>query len=54
MLKIFIAAEFSNFIDADLISLGLTAERGEEFYAEIPYPQATCSPFVNESQLKFQ
>lgn len=48
MLKIFIDAEFSNFIDAELISLGLAAESGEEFYAEIPYPQAACSPFVNE------
>lgn len=48
MLKVFVDTEFTNFIDTELISIGLAAATGEEFYAEVPYPDATCSPFVRE------
>lgn len=48
MLKIFIDTEFTDFIDIHLISMGLVSEGGEEFYAEVPYPDVACSPFVRE------
>lgn len=48
MLNIFLDTEFTNFIDTDLISIGMVAQTGEEFYAEVPYPDAACSPFVRE------
>jgi len=48
MLKIFIDTEFTDFTDTHLISIGLAAESGEEFYAEAPYPAHACSPFVRE------
>jgi hypothetical protein len=48
-LKVFVDTEFTNFIDAHLISIGMAAESGEEFYAEIPYIVQQCSPFVREA-----
>lgn len=48
MLNVFLDTEFSNFIETDLISIGMVAQTGEEFYAEVPYPDAACSPFVRE------
>lgn len=48
-LKIFIDTEYTDFIDTELISIGMVAETGEEFYAEVPYRAATCSVFVRES-----
>ncbi len=45
---IFIDTEFTDFLDIHLISLGLVSSTGEEFYAEVPYPDASCSPFVRE------
>ena len=48
-LKVFVDTEFTNFIDTDLISIGMAAASGEEFYAEVPYPQASCSEFVREA-----
>lgn len=48
-LKIFIDTEFTDFIDCHLISLGLAAETGEDFYAEVPYPDKACSEFVREA-----
>lgn len=44
--KVFIDTEFTNFIDTGLISIGLVAETGEEFYAEVPYDDQECSDFV--------
>jgi len=38
--KIFIDTEFTDFIDPQLISIGLVSEFGEEFYAEVPYELA--------------
>lgn len=46
MLKVFIDTEFTDFFNAHLISIGMVAESGEEFYAEVPYPDAACSSFV--------
>ena len=48
MLNVFLDTEFTNFLDTDLISIGMVAQTGEEFYAEVPYPDAACSPFVRE------
>jgi hypothetical protein len=48
-LKIFIDTEFTDFIDCHLISLGMAAESGEDFYAEVPYPDTVCSYFVREA-----
>lgn len=47
-LKVFVDTEFTNFIDPHLISIGLVAASGEEFYAEVPYPLGNCSQFVRE------
>ncbi|EJN10123.1 3'-5' exoribonuclease [Herbaspirillum sp. YR522] len=47
--KIFIDTEFTDFIDIHLISIGMVAVTGEEFYAEIPYPLESCSDFVRET-----
>jgi hypothetical protein len=44
--KIFIDTEFTDFNDPQLISIGLVAESGEEFYAEVPYDLKRCSSFV--------
>lgn len=48
-LKIFVDTEFSDFVMPQLISIGLASERGEEFYAEVPYTVSNCSEFVRET-----
>lgn len=45
-LKVFIDTEFTDLINTGLISLGMVAESGAEFYAEVPYRDAECSDFV--------
>lgn len=47
-LKVFVDTEFTNFVDTHLISIGMAAASGEEFYAEVPYPPDNCSEFVRE------
>lgn len=47
-LNIFIDTEFTDFLNPRLISLGLVAESGEEFYAELPVNPRECSTFVQE------
>lgn len=49
-LKVFIDTEFTNFPPAahQLISIGLAAETGGEFYAEVLFEMAVCSDFVKE------
>jgi hypothetical protein len=47
--KIFIDTEFTDFIHIHLISIGMVAESGEEFYAEVSYPDKECSAFVREA-----
>ena len=49
MLKIFLDTEFTNFLDTELISIGMVAASGEEIYAEVPYPDHQCSAFVREA-----
>lgn len=45
----FLDCEFTNFHQPELISFGLAAVSGEEFYAEVPYPRERCSEFVLET-----
>lgn len=47
-MKIFLDTEFTDFIAPQLISIGLAASNGEEFYAEVPYSTELCSTFVKE------
>lgn len=47
-MNVFIDTEFTNFLDPQLISLGMASEYGEDFYGEIAYPDHACSPFVRE------
>jgi hypothetical protein len=51
-LKVFIDTEFTDFLEPDLISLGMAAESGEEFYGEVPYAHYKCSEFVKEVVLE--
>ena len=48
---IFIDTEFTNFIDTSLISMGLVADTGEEFYVEVSFNVTECSAFVREAVL---
>ena len=50
-LNVFIDTEFTDFLDPQLISIGLVAQSGEEFYAELPYEDRACSAFVKEAVL---
>lgn len=45
---IFLDTEFTAFHHPQLISIGLVATTGEEFYAETPYAWADCSEFVRD------
>lgn len=49
--NVFIDTEFTDFLDPRLLSIGLVAETGEEFYAELPYDIKACSAFVKEAVL---
>ena len=49
--KIFLDCEFTDFVDFEMISVGLVAESGEEFYAELSMDAKTCSAFVQLSVL---
>jgi hypothetical protein len=46
---IFLDTEFTNFSSPSLISIGLAADSGEEFYAELPFAVDTCSAFVRDT-----
>lgn len=46
--QIFVDTEFTNFESPKLISIGMVALSGEEFYAEAEYDQCECSNFVQE------
>lgn len=48
-LKVFVDTEFTDFANPRLISLGMVAESGEQFYAEVPYSESECSNFVRET-----
>lgn len=47
-LKVFLDTEFTDFLETELISIGLAAESGEVFYAEVPFERRKCSDFVCE------
>lgn len=47
-LRIFIDAEFTNFLEPKLISLGLALENKKSLYVEVPFPTDECSDFVQE------
>lgn len=47
-MRIFIDTEFTDFVNPELISVGMVAESGQEFYAEVPFNDALCSAFVRE------
>jgi hypothetical protein len=51
-MRIFIDTEFTDFVDTELISIGLVSEDGQhEFYAELPLNHRKCSEFVVEHVL---
>ena len=51
-LRLFIDTEFTDFGDRDLISLGMVAETGEEFYGEnLDYKKSWASAFVKQHVL---
>ncbi len=46
-MHVFVDTEFTDFIDCDLISIGLVADDGREFYGErSDYDRESCSQFV--------
>jgi hypothetical protein len=51
VINIFLDTEFTDFVDPQLISIGMSSETGEELYAEIPYDLQRCSEFVRETVL---
>lgn len=51
-MRVYVDTEFTDFIDCDLISIGLVASDGREFYGErSDYDQASCSEFVRAAVL---
>lgn len=44
--QLFIDTEFTGFKDPKLISIGIVAQTGQEFYAEVEYSVDECSDFV--------
>lgn len=46
---VFIDTEFTDFVNPQLISIGMVADSGEEFYAEVPFSDDRCSEFVRET-----
>lgn len=52
-MNVFIDTEFTDLMEPILISIGMVADTGEEFYAEVPYPDNKCTPFVREAVIPF-
>ncbi|MFM0059672.1 3'-5' exoribonuclease [Paraburkholderia phytofirmans] len=51
-MRIFLDTEFTNLQDRELVSLGLVAENGSEFYGEsTDFDLSRCSEFVRETVL---
>lgn len=46
---VFIDTEFSDFINTELISIGLVSQDGQSFYVELPFNVKECSDFVKEA-----
>ena len=48
-MRLFLDTEFTDFIDCEMISIGIVDENGREFYAEsTSFRREACSQFVNE------
>jgi hypothetical protein len=48
-MRLFCDTEFTDFIDCEMISIGIVDENGREFYAEsTSFRREACSQFVNE------
>lgn len=48
-MRLFLDTEFTDFIDCEMISIGIVDENGREFYAEsTSFKREACSQFVNE------
>lgn len=47
-MNVFLDTEFSDLLAPKLISIGMVADSGEEFYAELPFNRDECSPFVKD------
>ena len=45
---IFLDTEFTSFDSPQLISIGMAASTGEDFYAEVPFATTSVSPFVRD------
>lgn len=45
---VFLDTEFTSFDAPELISIGMAASTGEDFYAEVPFLAASASPFVRD------
>jgi hypothetical protein len=51
-LRVFLDAEFTDFIECQLIPVGLVTEAGTEFYAELPdFDTSICSDFTQAAAL---
>lgn len=51
-MKLFLDTEFTDYIECELISIGIVSEDGREFYAERnDVDLSRCSPFVKEAVL---
>ena len=48
---LFIDTEFTDLLSPVLISIGIVAQTGPEFYAEIPFVSDECTAFVRETVL---
>ncbi len=51
MQQLFVDSEFTGFKSPQLISIGVVALSGEEFYAEVEFPIDECSEFVRATVL---
>lgn len=48
-IRVHLDTEFTDFVEAELISIGFAASNGEEFYGEnVNFNDGRCSPFVKE------
>lgn len=51
-MKIFLDTEYTDFgVNRQLISMGMVADSGEEFYMELPFDIALCNEFVIDNVL---
>lgn len=47
-MKVFLDTEFTDFIDTEMISIGMVTDTGEIFYREVDFNEKKASPFVHE------